>query len=413
MHPQDISINDYDYFLPEEKIAFFPLEERDQSKLLIYKNGKINEDIYLNIANYLPSKSFLVFNDTKVIKARILFTKDTGAVIEIFCLEPYEVINDYAIVLQKKNSVRWKCMIGGAGKWKQKYLEKKFTIDNDEVTLKAELVEKLSDAYVAELSWSPGEYSFAEILEHAGKTPLPPYIKRDAGESDAERYQTIYSKYEGSVAAPTAGLHFTERIFSSLKEKNIDTGFVTLHVGAGTFKPVKSETMKGHEMHAEWIDVSNFFIRQLIKNISNGIFCVGTTSVRTVESLYWMGVKTMLYPNASIEELEVQQWEVYEDDLFKNPFSAEEALHSLLNFLHDKKIVRLFTKTKIIIAPGYQFKIVQGLITNFHQPKSTLLLLVAAMAGEKWKVIYEYALNNNFRFLSYGDGCLIFNNHGN
>jgi len=408
MHPKDISINDYDYFLPDEKIAFFPLEERDQSKLLIYKNGEINQDIYLNIANHLPSKSFLVFNDTKVIKARILFTKGTGAVIEIFCLEPYEKINDYAVVLQKKKSVMWKCMIGGAGKWKQKYLEKKFIINNDEVTLKAQLVEKLSDAYVAELSWSRGDYSFAEIIEHAGKTPLPPYIKREAGESDAERYQTIYSKYEGSVAAPTAGLHFTERIFSSLKEKNIDTGFVTLHVGAGTFKPVKSETMKGHEMHAEWIDVSTGFIELLIQNISNGIFCVGTTSVRTVESLYWMGVKTMLYPDSSFEELEIRQWEVYEDDLFKNPFSSEEALQSLLNFLHDKKAERLFIRTQIIITPGYQFKIVQGLITNFHQPKSTLLLLVAAMAGEKWKVIYDYALHNHFRFLSYGDGCLIY-----
>ena len=415
MHPKDISINDYDYFLPEEKIAFFPLEERDQSKLLIYKNGEITEDIYLNLANYLPAKSFLVFNDTKVIKARILFTKDTGAVIEIFCLEPYEAINDYAVVLQKKNSVRWKCMIGGAGKWKQKYLEKKFAIGNDEVILKAELVEKLSDAYVAEFSWNPGEYSFAEIIEHAGKTPLPPYIKREAGESDAERYQTIYSKYEGSVAAPTAGLHFTERIFSSLKEKNIDTGFVTLHVGAGTFKPVKSETMQGHEMHAEWIDVSTGFIEQLIKNISNGIFCVGTTSVRTVESLYWMGVKTILHPEITIDELEIKQWEVYENGLVNNSYSAAEALNSLLNFLHEKKTERLFIRTQIIIAPGYQFKIAKGMITNFHQPKSTLLLLIAAMAGENlptgqvgWKSIYEYALKNNFRFLSYGDGCLIF-----
>ena len=349
MHPKDISINNYDYFLPEEKIAFFPLEERDQSKLLIYDKDEIREDIYLNLANHLPAKSFLVFNDTKVIKARILFMKDTGAVIEIFCLEPYEVINDYAVVLQKKNSVRWKCMIGGAGKWKQKYLEKKFTIDNDEVTLKAELVEKLSDAYVAELSWSPGEYSFAEIIEHAGKTPLPPYIKREAGESDAERYQTIYSKYGGSVAAPTAGLHFTERIFSSLKEKNINTGFVTLHVGAGTFKPVKSETMQGHEMHAEWIDVSKLVIGQLIENISNGIFCVGTTSVRTVESLYWMGVKAMLYPEITNEELEIKQWEVYENGLANSSCSIEEALTSLLKFLHVKKVDRLFTRTQIII----------------------------------------------------------------
>ncbi|KAA9039518.1 S-adenosylmethionine:tRNA ribosyltransferase-isomerase [Ginsengibacter hankyongi] len=337
MHPKDISINDYDYVLPEEKIAFFPLEGRDQSKLLIYKNDEIKEDIYLNVANYLPAKSFLVFNDTKVINARILFTKLTGGVIEIFCLEPYEAVNDYTIVLQKKKSVRWKCMIGGAGKWKQKYLEKKIIIDNDEVILKAQLVEKLSDAYVVELSWEPGEYSFAEIIERAGTTPLPPYIKREAGESDAERYQTVYSKYEGSVAAPTAGLHFTQKIFSSLKEKNIDTGFVTLHVGAGTFKPVKSETMEGHEMHAEWIDVSATFIEQLIQNIHHGIFCVGTTSVRTVESLYWMGVKAMLYPNATMEELEIKQWEVYENDMVNNSCSAKEALKSLLTFLRKKK----------------------------------------------------------------------------
>jgi len=409
MHPKYLSIADFDYLLPEEKIAFFPLEERDQSKLLIYKDENISEDIYLNIANYLPEKSFLVFNDTKVIKARILFNKETGAVIEIFCLEPYESINDYAVVFLKKKSVRWKCMIGAAGKWKQKYLEKKFKIGNNEIILKAELVQKLSDAYVVELSWTPGEYSFAEIIEKAGSTPLPPYIKRNASKSDVERYQTIYSKYEGSVAAPTAGLHFTEKIFSSLKKKSIETGFVTLHVGAGTFKPVKSETMQGHEMHSEWIDVTVNFIDRLIQNIGNNIFCVGTTSVRTVESLYWMGVKAMLHLNASIEELEIKQWEVYEDDLANNSVSAKDALQSLLNFLHAKKTERLFVRTQIIIAPHYQFRIIKGMITNFHQPKSTLLLLVAAMAGNEWKNIYDYALNNNFRFLSYGDGCLIFN----
>src|ERR1017187_1222139 len=408
MHPKDLSIDDYNYSLPEEKIAFFPLAERDLSKLFVYKNGRIEEDIYLHIARYIPEKSFLVFNDTKVINARILFTKTTGAVIEIFCLEPHESKKDYALFLQKRNSIQWKCMIGGAGKWKQKYLEKKFSIGKVEVTLKAQLMEKLPDAYVAEFSWKPGEYSLAEIMEHAGKTPLPPYIKRDAGESDAERYQTIYSKYEGSVAAPTAGLHFTKRIFSSLKEKNITTGFVTLHVGAGTFKPVKSEKMEGHEMHAEWIDVSTGFIENLINNISNGIYCVGTTSVRTVESLYWMGIKTIFHPELKTEELEIKQWEVYEEVLFNSKFSTVEALTSLLNFLQRKKPKRVFTKTQIIIAPGYQFKIVNGMITNFHQPKSTLLLLVAAMAGEKWKEIYNYALHHNFRFLSYGDGCLIF-----
>ncbi len=409
MHPKDLSINNFNYFLPEEKIASFPLQERDQSKLLIYKNGIIKEDIYKNIADHLPEKSFLVFNDTRVIKARILFTKPMGGIVEIFCLEPYETINDYAIVLHKKKSVKWKCMIGGAGKWKQKILEKKFFINNEEIILKAELVEKLSDAYIVELSWTPCEYTFAEIIEHAGETPLPPYIKRKAEENDAERYQTIYSKQEGSVAAPTAGLHFTENIFSSLQEKNIETGFVTLHVGAGTFKPVKSETMQSHEMHAEWMDVSTDFIEQLIKNISNKIFCIGTTSVRTVESLYWMGVKAIQQKNISFENLVINQWEVYENNLMNNSVSAKESLQSLLSFLQNKNTKRLFIPTQIIIAPGYQFKIIDGMITNFHQPKSTLLLLVAAMIGDKWKEVYDYALNNNFRFLSYGDGCLIYN----
>ena len=300
-------------------------------------------------------------------------------------------------------------MIGGAGKWKEKYLSKNLMIHGYSVTLTAELVEKLSDAYVTDLSWIPADFSFAEILEHAGETPLPPYIKRKAVESDASRYQTIYSNHDGSVAAPTAGLHFTKEIFSSLNEKNIQTGFVTLHVGAGTFKPVKSDTMEGHEMHGEWIDVSVEFIEKLKQNISNGIFCVGTTSVRTIESLYWMGIKTMHQPMAAIEDIEIQQWDVYEEDMINNFTRPEDALQALLTFLQNKKTDRLFARTHIIIAPGYQLRIIDGMITNFHQPKSTLLLLVAAMAGKEWKEIYEYALDNDFRFLSYGDGCLIFN----
>ena len=408
MHPKNLSIDDFDYDLPEERIAVYPLPQRDQSKLLIYQNGHISEDIYRNIADHLPERSFLVFNDTKVIKARILFQKATGAVIEIFCLEPYEKINDYAVVLQQKNFTTWKCMIGGAGKWKEKFLEKKFLINGEEVTLKAGLVEKLSDAYVVKLSWQPGNYSFAEIIEHAGQTPLPPYIKRKAEESDAEKYQTIYSHYEGSVAAPTAGLHFTRDIFSSLKNKKIETGFVTLHVGAGTFKPVKSANMEGHEMHAEWIDVSTKFIEQLIENVDNKIFCVGTTSVRTVESLYWMGLKTFINPEIELEHLKINQWEVYEQELLQTNLTAKESLTSLFNYLITKNAHRLLIQTQIIIAPGYEFKIADGIITNFHQPKSTLLLLVSAMIGEKWKEMYEYALNNQFRFLSYGDGCLIY-----
>lgn len=408
MHPKNLSITDFSYTLPEEKIAIYPLPQRDQSKLLIYKDGDISEDIYKNISNSLAENSFLVFNDTKVIKARTLFQKKTGGVIEIFCLEPHEKINDYTVVLQQQNSARWKCMIGGAGKWKEKFLEKEFFIHEKKIILKAELMEKLSDAYVVELSWTPGNHSFAEIIEYAGETPLPPYIKRKAEENDAEKYQTIYSHYEGSVAAPTAGLHFTKEIFSSLKKKNIDTGFVTLHVGAGTFKPVKSSIMQGHEMHAEWIDVSTKFIEQLIENISRGVFCVGTTSVRTIESLYWMGLKTFLNPEIEYDDLKIKQWEVYEAPLYNNNCSSEDSLQSLSKYLQTKNTKRLFIQTQIIIAPGYSFKIANGIITNFHQPKSTLLLLVAAMIGEKWKDIYNYALTHEFRFLSYGDGCLIY-----
>ncbi len=413
MHPKNLSISDFDYSLPEEKIAIYPLIERDQSKLLICQNGKISEDIYRNIAGHIPEKSFLIFNDTKVIKARILFHKKTGAVIEIFCLEPHEKINDYAVVLSQKNSTKWKCLIGGAGKWKEKFLEKEIMIDGKKITLKAELVEKLNEAYVVELSWNPGSFSFAEIIDHAGETPLPPYIKRKAEASDAETYQTIYSVHEGSVAAPTAGLHFTNEIFSSLKKRNIEAGFVTLHVGAGTFKPVKSFNMEGHEMHSEWIDVSTDFIKQLIENISHGVFCVGTTSVRTVESLYWMGLKTNLNPGIEFKELKINQWEVYEEPLRNNLCSAKDSLQSLLIYLQNKKTEKLFIQTQIIIAPGYSFKIISGIVTNFHQPKSTLLLLIAAMIGEDWKIVYDYALNHEFRFLSYGDGCLIIMGHEN
>lgn len=408
MHPKKLSIADFDYPLPEEKIAVYPLSERDQSKLLIYRNGNMSEDIYRNIADHLPENSLLIFNDTKVIKARILFQKKTGAVIEIFCLEPYEKINDYAVILSQKKCTKWKCMIGGAGKWKEKFLEKEIEIHGQKIFLKAQLVEKLSDAYVVELSWNPGDYSFAEIIDHAGETPLPPYIKRKAEESDAERYQSIYSHYEGSVAAPTAGLHFTKEIFSSLKKKNIDTGFVTLHVGAGTFKPVKSSNMEGHEMHAEWIDVSIKFLQQLIDNLSQTVFCIGTTSVRTVESLYWMGLKTFLNSDISLNDLKINQWEVYEEPLKNNVCDTKIALQSLLKYLQNKNSERLFIQTQIIIAPGYSYKITNGIVTNFHQPKSTLLLLVAAMIGQNWKRIYDYALMHEFRFLSYGDGCLIF-----
>ncbi|MEO6681423.1 MAG: S-adenosylmethionine:tRNA ribosyltransferase-isomerase [Ginsengibacter sp.] len=410
MHPKHLSINDFNYDLPEEKIAVYPLERRSQSKLLIYEGGRIEEDIYQNIAHYLPENTFLVFNDTKVIKARVLFQKITGAVIEIFCLEPHEAINDYAIILQQQKSVRWKCMIGGAGKWKEKFLEKTLLINGQNVTLKAELVEKLPDAYVVEFSWNPEELSFAEIIDKAGNTPLPPYIKRKAEEKDAETYQTIYSAHEGSVAAPTAGLHFTTEIFESFEDKNIDTGFVTLHVGAGTFKPVKAERMEHHEMHAEWIDVSTSFLQKLLDNLQNDIICVGTTSVRTIESLYWMGLKSLINPSIAMQDLALHQWDVYQEEFERAEASPQSCINALLDYLSNKKLDRLFIQTQIIIAPGYQFKIAKGMVTNFHQPKSTLLLLVSAMIGQDWRKVYEYGLANDFRFLSYGDGCLLRSN---
>ena len=405
MHPRHLSINDFTYDLPAEKIATHPLPERDRSKLLIFKEGKIEEDIYKNIAQHLSKDSLLIFNNTKVIPARVLFKKDTGGTIEIFCLEPFE--EEYITVMNKKSSAKWKCMIGGAGKWKDGNLTKRINLNDEEVILTATLKEKLTDAYVTKFSWQPSHYSFAEIIEQAGDIPLPPYIKRDVEESDKERYQTIYAEHKGSVAAPTAGLHFTSGVFSSLENKNIKTDFVTLHVGAGTFKPVKSETMQEHEMHSEWIDVSIHTIETILNNLKEKIVAVGTTSLRTIESLYWMGVKSYLNNNLILQELEIKQWEVYEEPLSENNIDAVIALTSLITWMNKNELQRLFTSTQILIATGYQFKIVKALITNFHQSRSTLLLLVAAITKE-WKSMYEYALKNDFRFLSYGDGCLLF-----
>jgi S-adenosylmethionine:tRNA ribosyltransferase-isomerase len=408
MHPKDISIAGYAYHLPEEKIAAFPLAERDASKLLVYRDGNIGQNVYKNIAQYIPSGSLLVFNNTKVIQARILFQKSTGGVIEIFCLEPYEAINEYNLVMNKKGSVKWKCMIGGAGKWKEGALRKKLKAENEELEITATLTEKLTDAYVVELSWQPADYTFAEILGLFGDMPLPPYIKRKAEASDKERYQTIYARHEGSVAAPTAGLHFTENIFASFAEKNIMQSYVTLHVGAGTFKPVKAASMHGHEMHSEWIDVNAETIQQLIDNADNSIIAVGTTSLRTVESLYWMGVKTTLNSGIAADKISINQWDVYEDPLMNTAVSRKEALQSLLQWMQQQKMQRLITYTQILIAPGYQYKVANAIITNFHQPQSTLLLLVAAAVGSNWRKVYNYALENNFRFLSYGDGSILF-----
>jgi S-adenosylmethionine:tRNA ribosyltransferase-isomerase len=406
MHPKNISIRDFTYGLPEEKIAKFPLAERDESKLLIYKCKNISENIYNNIAEYISANSLLIFNNTKVVEARILFQKITGSLIEIFCLEPHERYADVTSAMMQQEKVWWKCLVGGVSKWKPgQILQKEIFFADKKLILNATYIEKQTDCFIIELSWLPGDLSFAEVLHHAGLIPLPPYIKREAEEADAERYQTIYALYDGSVAAPTAGLHFSENIFEQLTAKHIRKEFVTLHVGAGTFKPVKSETLESHIMHEEFIEVSETAINNIINNTGN-IFAVGTTSLRTIESLYWLGIKTISNPGIAINDMIINQWDAYE--LQAGTVSAKNALESLLIWMKKNQSKKLVTKTQLLITPGYNFKIINGLITNFHQPQSTLLLLVAALIGDDWKKIYEYALNNDFRFLSYGDGCLLF-----
>jgi S-adenosylmethionine:tRNA ribosyltransferase-isomerase len=414
--PRKLSIKDFTYPLPEEKIAKYPLAERDASRLLIYKEGVIEESIYKNIAEHIPGGSLIIFNDTKVLEARLIFQKPSGGFVEIFCLEQHEQYTDITTALLQQEKVLWHCLIGGASKWKHGHiLEKKIQSSNGEITISAQYIEKRSDSFVIELSWQPASLSFAEILHDAGAIPLPPYIKRAAELSDKERYQTVYAHSHGSVAAPTAGLHFTPFIFDELKTKNIQTGFVTLHVGAGTFKPVKTDAMEEHEMHAEYMDVSKETIEQLLKNIEGTIIAAGTTSLRTIESLYWLGVKISVGSwQSSVDSpqslFELSQWEVY--DTPKQDMPVKEALQSLLHWMDQNKLERLNTKTQIIVVPGYQLKIAKALITNFHQPQSTLLLLVAALIGKDWKKVYEYALENEYRFLTYGDGSLLWIHEG-
>jgi len=406
MNPKNISISGFDYYLPENKIAKYPLAERDASRLLFYKKRKISADIFKNIPAHLPNNSLIIFNNTKVIEARIKFLKETGGVIEIFCLEPDARYADITSALHQTKSVYWKCLVGGASKWKHgQILKKEIIRDNQIIILSASFAEKLSDCFIIQFSWSPENLSFAEIIHHFGITPLPPYIKREVEESDNKRYQTIYAAHDGSVAAPTAGLHFTDYVFKKLAAKNIVKEFVTLHVGAGTFKPVKTETLSAHEMHAEFIEVHQTTIIAIINNLERNIIAVGTTSLRTVESLYWLGLKTILFPEIDLENLTVAQWDAYE--LSTENISAKETLQSLLKWMKENNLTKIITKTQLLIAPSYQFKIVKMLITNFHQPKSTLLLLIAAFVGNEWKEIYDYALQNDFRFLSYGDSCLL------
>lgn len=397
--PKGIRIEDYDYPLPDERIAKYPLAERDESKLLVYRGGEIGESQFKNVADYLSEGTMLVFNNTKVIHARLLFQKESGSRIEVFCLEPYNMAVSQAF--EERGECKWLCFIGNNKKWKQGALSRRVMIGEEEVELKAERGEAVGNAWIVDFKWEKG-VSFAELLDKTGQIPLPPYLHREAEASDSERYQTIYAEPEGSVAAPTAGLHFTDRVFNALRNKSIDTEFITLHVGAGTFKPVSSEEIGGHEMHVEKIAMSSDNIRNIAEHRGERLVAVGTTSVRTIESVYWFGVKLKCEPN--LEEMHVGQWDPYEYE--GRSVSLQESYANVLEWLdrHDRE--ELNGDTQLMIAPGYKYHVINGIITNFHQPKSTLLLLVSAFIGEDWRRCYEYAMNHGFRFLSYGDSCL-------
>jgi S-adenosylmethionine:tRNA ribosyltransferase-isomerase len=401
--PRQLRIEDFTYQLPDNRIATHPLPERDSSKLLIFRDGNISEGVYNNISAHIPGGTLMVFNETKVVHARLLFHKATGGVIEVFCLEPHEKYPDVQTAMLQQGSVWWKCLVGGASKWKHGMVLSE-QVEAGGFTLKASIAERGQGSFTIELSWDKEDLTFAEVLHNAGKVPLPPYIHGEANADDEERYQTVYAKQEGSVAAPTAGLHFTANVLEGLRQKNISLDFVTLHVGAGTFKPVKSDTMLEHDMHAEWIDVDIRTIENLCSHLDKGIVAVGTTSLRTLESLYWIGVKLLEHMVPDLSGIAVHQWDPYE---LKSNIPAAHALKALTDWMLQGHIERLVTRTQILIAPGYEFKIIRGLVTNFHQPQSTLLLLVAALIGEDWRKAYDYALEHQFRFLSYGDGSLL------
>ena len=399
-----IHISDYNYNLPDERIAKFPLPVRDQSKLLVYRNGEISETRFTSLPDYVEPGTLMIFNNTKVIQARLHFRKETGALIEIFCLEPIQP-NDYALNFQQTEHAAWLCMIGNLKKWKEGTLTRRMTVKGQDITLAATRGEARGTSHWVDFTWDNPGVTFADILEMFGELPIPPYLNRETQESDKETYQTVYSKIKGSVAAPTAGLHFTQRVLDALRAKGADLEEVTLHVGAGTFKPVKSEEIEGHEMHTEYISVSKGSIEKLIAHEGKAL-AVGTTSVRTLESLYYIGVTLSQHPDAQEADLHVRQWQPYETH---PTLSATEALKHILHYMERHRLDALHTSTQIIIAPGYEYKVVKRMITNFHQPQSTLLLLVSAFVKGDWKRIYDYALSHDFRFLSYGDSSLLIN----
>ena len=425
---------DFDYDLPDERIAYTPAGKRSDSKLLIWDQSITAEAHYKNIADYIHTGHSLFFNNSKVIAARILFDKSNGLIdleqmpsmdaekmidsnsstnsrqnkIEIFCLEPTAAFTPVQLAMQATNKVQWKCLVGGAKKWKSEFLQKELFYDHISILLSAKKIAQEEGYFVIEFSWNHPDIVFSEIIALVGQIPLPPYIQRAANETDKDRYQTTYATTEGSVAAPTAGLHFDEAIFNALAAKGIDKQFITLHVGAGTFMPVKVDDFHDHLMHAEFIDVDLQTIEYLATT-SNNVIAVGTTSLRTLESLYWLAIKIKQHPEIDSNEINLLQWDAY--TLEGKDTSMNEAMQFLKEWMIQKKINTLFATTQLMVKPGYQFKICKGLITNFHQPKSTLLLIIAAIAGDQWKSVYQHALANEYRFLSYGDGCLFWMNH--
>ncbi len=395
---KNIRIADYDYPLPEERIAKFPMEQRDHSKLLCLKDGAISEHHFYDLPSLLPKDTLLVFNDTKVIHARLFFQKETGAVIEVFCLEPHNMAVSQAF--EQHEQCSWVCFIGNNKKWKSGPLTLEFSISNSQFSIQATRREAVGNAWIVDFNWTGG-LSFAEVIDAAGVIPLPPYLNRKAEESDSIRYQTVYAHHEGSVAAPTAGLHFSPEVFQSLKAKGIETEYITLHVGAGTFKPVSTDTIGEHEMHVEPVHITADNLRRIIAHQGKPLIAVGTTTVRTLESLYWFGVQ--LQANPQLERMHINQWDPY---ILDTSLSYTDAYANILRWMENQNTDYLDGETQLMIAPGYRYRIINGLVTNFHQPQSTLLLLVSALIGEQWKACYRYALDHEFRFLSYGDSCL-------
>lgn len=418
METKHIHISDYNYDLPDSRIAKFPVSPRDTSKLLVYRHGEISDDIFYNLPKYLPQKSLMVFNNTKVIQARMHFRKETGALIEVFLMEP-AAPTDYELMFQTRGECSWLCMVGNLKKWKEGSLVRNFDVAGSTINFKATMRRDIIDTtsggtnYWVDFAWDNPQVSFAEILDAVGELPIPPYLNRETQDSDKTTYQTVYSKIKGSVAAPTAGLHFTDKVLAAIDAAGVRREELTLHVGAGTFKPVKSEEIDGHTMHTEYVCVRRDTLQTLLDYDCCAI-AVGTTSVRTLESLYYMGVKLEANPDAAEEDLHVCQWEPYEkadgtpvDGNLIDGITPQKAISNIIAWLDKNNLKTLHSSTQIIIAPGYEYKIVKVLVTNFHQPQSTLLLLVSAFLKGDWRNVYDYALSHDFRFLSYGDSSIL------